>query len=81
MKVDTAAWEFPAIFKFLQKSGGVSDYEMHRTFNNGIGMIVVVPDNMAQDLMDRLAAMGESAYLIGEVSTRDSDADPQVEWV
>ena len=81
VKIDTAAWELPAIFEFLQKSGGVSDHEMHRTFNNGIGMIVVVPDNIAQDLIDRLAAMGESAYLIGEVASRDSDADPQVAWV
>ena len=81
VKIDTTAWELPAIFEFLQKSGGVSDHEMHRTFNNGIGMIVVVPDNIAQDLIDRLAAMGESAYLIGEVASRDSDADPQVAWV
>ncbi len=78
--VEKSSWEVPAVFKFLQEAGGVSDHEMHRTFNNGIGMIVVVPDNIAQDLMDRLNAMEEKAYLIGEVASR-TDSEPQVEWV
>lgn len=81
VKIDTSAWEFPAVFKFLQEAGGVSDHEMHRTFNNGIGMVLVVPGEIAQDLLDRLAAMGETAYLIGEVAARESDADIQVEWL
>ncbi len=68
--VEKSSWEVPAVFKFIQEAGGVSDHEMHRTFNNGIGMIVVVPDNIAQDLMDRLNAMEEKAYLIGEVVSR-----------
>ena len=78
--VEKSSWEVPAVFKFIQEAGGVSDHEMHRTFNNGIGMIVVVPDNIAQDLMDRLNAMEEKAYLIGEVVSR-TDSEPQVEWV
>jgi phosphoribosylformylglycinamidine cyclo-ligase len=40
---------------------------MMRTFNNGIGMVVVVPDNVSEDLQQRLAAMNEKAFLIGEV--------------
>ncbi|SLM29827.1 phosphoribosylaminoimidazole synthetase [Desulfamplus magnetovallimortis] len=78
--VDRSSWEVPAVFRFLQEAGGVSDHEMHRTFNNGIGMIVVVPENIAQDLMDRLSAMEEKAYLIGEIASR-TDSEPQVEWV
>lgn len=80
VKVEKSGWEVPAVFKFLQEAGEVSDYEMHRTFNNGIGMIVVVPDNIAQDLMDRLNAMEEKAYLIGEIGSRIG-SEPQVEWV
>ncbi len=74
------SWEFPPIFNILQKEGQVPDHEMHRTFNNGIGMVIIVPDNAAQDFMDRLAAMNEKAYLIGEVEAREKDEE-QTKWV
>ena len=61
------SWEVPPIFSFLQKAGNISEPEMMRTFNNGIGMVVVVPDNVSEDLQQRLAAMNEKAFLIGEV--------------
>ncbi len=78
--VEKNSWELPPVFQFLQKAGSVSDHEMHRTFNNGIGMIVVVPEAAVQDVLDRLAAMNEKAYLIGEVAARE-ESEPQVEWV
>jgi len=74
------SWEVPPIFKFLQDAGGVEDHEMHRTFNNGIGMIAVVPEGSAQDFMDRLNAMEEKAYIIGEIASR-TESEIQVEWV
>ena len=74
------SWEIPPIFNILQKEGEVPDSEMHRTFNNGIGMVIIVPDNAAQDVMDRLAAMNEKAYLIGEVEAREKDEE-QTQWV
>ncbi|MCF6247209.1 MAG: phosphoribosylformylglycinamidine cyclo-ligase [Desulfobacula sp.] len=74
------SWEVPPIFDILQKQGQVPDHEMHRTFNNGIGMVIIVPDNAAQDVMDRLAAMNEKAYLIGEVEARKKDEE-QTQWV
>ena len=61
------SWEVPPIFSFLQEAGNISEPEMMRTFNNGIGMVIVVPDNVAEDLQQRLAAMNEKAFLIGEV--------------
>jgi len=78
--IEKDSWEVPAVFKFLQQAGSVSDFEMHRTFNNGIGMIVVVPDSAAQDVLDRLAVMKEKAYLIGEIGVRNG-SETQVEWV
>jgi len=78
--VNQASWERPKIFDVLQKEGKVSDQEMHRTFNNGIGMVVVVPEKSAQDVMDRLAAMDEKAYLIGEVQARENN-EVQTLWV
>jgi len=74
------SWEIPPVFTFLQKAGNVSDVEMMRTFNNGIGMVAAVPDNIAQDVLDRLAATQEKAFLIGEVAERKSDEE-QFEWV
>lgn len=74
------SWEIPPVFKLLQDAGGVEESEMHRTFNNGIGMIAVVPESSAQDFMDRLNAMEEKAYIIGEIASR-TGSEVQVEWI
>jgi len=74
------AWEIPPIFRILQKEGSVPEIEMHRTFNNGIGMVVAVPEKSAQEVMDRLGAMKEKAYYIGEVESRAVN-EPQTQWV
>ena len=78
--VHKETWEIPPVFKILQKEGSVSDSEMQRTFNNGIGMVIVVPDESAQEVMDRLEAMDEKAYFIGEVESRENN-ETQTQWV
>ncbi len=78
--INQSSWEVPPVFQFLQKAGDVSEDEMHRTFNNGIGMIAVVPENSAQDVMDRLGAMEEKAFIIGEIASRKG-SEKQVEWI
>lgn len=65
--VQTELWEVPPIFKFLQQAGKISDLEMRRTFNNGIGMVAIVPPDATADVLQRLDAMKEKAYLIGEI--------------
>lgn len=74
------AWEVPPIFKILQKEGAVPEAEMHRTFNNGIGLVVVVPEKSAQEVMDRLGAMNEKGCYLGEVESR-GDNETQTQWV
>ncbi len=74
------AWEVPPVFKILQKEGSVPDFEMQRTFNNGIGMVVVVPEDSAQEVMDRLGAMHQDAYFIGEIKSRENN-EAQTQWV
>jgi phosphoribosylformylglycinamidine cyclo-ligase len=69
------SWEVPPVFKFLQATGKISDSEMMRTFNNGIGLIAVVPDSAVQDILDRLGGMKEKAYVIGEIVERDKSAE------
>jgi phosphoribosylformylglycinamidine cyclo-ligase len=74
------SWEIPPVFQLLQKEGGVSDMEMHKTFNNGIGMVLVVPEKSVEEVMDRLGAMEEKAYLIGEIADRINN-EKQTQWV
>ena len=70
------SWEVPPIFPFLQKAGNLPDTEMLRTFNNGIGMIAVVPETVAQEVLERLNAMDKKSYIIGEVIKKKSLQDP-----
>ena len=81
VEIKRGSWEIPAIFSFLKQAGNVEDLEMTRTFNNGIGMIAVVPDAAAQDVVERLAAMNEKACVIGEVVQTKKNAEKRVIWV
>jgi phosphoribosylformylglycinamidine cyclo-ligase len=70
------SWEIPPVFKFLQRAGNVEEAEMLRVFNNGIGLVAVVPENAVADVMDLLSGMKEKAFVIGEIVER-SAADSQ----
>jgi phosphoribosylformylglycinamidine cyclo-ligase len=74
-RIDPTRWPRPPIFGLLQRRGALSDDEMLRVFNCGIGMILVVPREEAEDVTDRLTAMGERAYRIGEIEVKQPD-DP-----
>ena len=65
--IQTGIWDVPPIFNFLQQAGKVSDHEMHRTFNNGIGMVAIVPPDAVADVLQRLDGMHAKAFLIGEI--------------
>jgi len=77
--IQTGIWEIPPVFHFLQQAGKISDLEMQRTFNNGIGMIAVVPPDATADVLQRLEAMNERAYIIGEI-LECKDARERVIW-
>lgn len=64
------AWMRPPLFDWLQRHGRVADDEMHRVFNCGIGMAVIVAAEHAEAAMARLAASGETVYRIGEIRER-----------
>ncbi len=70
-RVDTSAWQRPAIFDWLQEHGNVAESEMLRTFNCGIGMMVIVPAGTEQQAIETLTAAGETAALIGEITAGD----------
>jgi phosphoribosylformylglycinamidine cyclo-ligase len=66
--VDGSAWEVPPLFKWLQRNGEVPSDDMMRTFNMGIGLVIVAARDKAESLMDELAARGgRDARVIGDV--------------
>lgn len=64
------SWTLPPLFQWLQKHGGVADDEMHRVFNCGIGMTVIVSAAMADQAEAELKRLGETVYRIGEIRER-----------
>ena len=67
IKVDKNSYEVPAIFKLIQSKGNIPERDMYNTFNMGIGMSIIVPENEAEKTLQILKEAGEEAYLIGEV--------------
>ena len=63
-------WEMPPLFAWLQQQGGVADAEMHRVFNCGIGMVVIVAPEIAKEAMQQLTAAGETVFQIGSIRAR-----------
>ena len=72
------SWERPPIFPLLEEAGKVEQFEMYRTFNMGIGMVLAVSEQDVEDILARLHGLGETAWLIGEVLSRTEDEE-QVE--
>jgi phosphoribosylformylglycinamidine cyclo-ligase len=75
------SWDVPPIFTFLQQAGKVEALEMLHVFNNGIGLVAVVPEKAVPDVLARLSAMQEKAYVIGEIIERDPDDQKRIQWV
>ena len=78
--IKTDSWDVPPIFHFLQDAGKISDKEMLRTFNNGLGLVGILPADKAQELMERLNAMNEKAFLIGDIVEK-KETDDKIIWV
>lgn len=74
------SWTVPPIFTFLQEKGNIPEEEMLRTFNNGIGMVMVVANDLVADVLLRLQGLREQAYVMGEIVERKND-DPPVVYV
>jgi phosphoribosylformylglycinamidine cyclo-ligase len=72
--IDSTAWKRPPIFNFLMKRGEIPLEEMYRTFNMGIGLMVIVNETKADDICHHFEALGETANIIGEISHHSEDA-------
>ena len=77
-RLDSSRWTRPAIFGWLQKTGNIETAEMHRTFNCGIGMAMIVPQSEAKAALDSLASHGVEAFEIGSIVARGAGAPQTV---
>ncbi len=68
-RINATAWPRPEIFQWLQSEGSIDDTEMLRTFNCGIGLVIIVPSDTAAQAHEMLEASGETVYRLGEVQT------------
>jgi len=71
IRIDQESWSTPSIFTFIQEEGEISDGEMYRTFNMGIGMVLIVSPSDASKVMDELKMARYDSYLIGKVIKRE----------
>ena len=69
-RIDLSSWRLPAVFDWLQQAGNIEQMEMLRTFNCGVGMILAIDAEDEQQCLEELAALGETAWVIGEVVDR-----------
>ena len=65
------SWEIPPLFDLLRDGGNIEELEMYRTFNNGIGMVLIVKKDDVEDMLSRLHGLGETAYVIGSIALTD----------
>ncbi|MPX29316.1 phosphoribosylformylglycinamidine cyclo-ligase [Moraxella catarrhalis] len=73
-QIDTSSWVLPEVFQWLQHGGNIDTLEMYRTFNCGVGFILVVPADQAKQAMNQLTAEGEQVWQIGQIIERTDDA-------
>ena len=66
--IDGSSWQWPAVFSWLQANGNVETYEMYRTFNCGVGMIIALPAEQVAPALALLQAEGEQAWHIGQIA-------------
>ncbi|UCC66225.1 MAG: phosphoribosylformylglycinamidine cyclo-ligase [Deltaproteobacteria bacterium] len=64
--IEKGRWEIPTIFKLIRE-GGVPEEEMWRTFNNGVGLVMVVEPSLAEEVSQKVSDLGEGTFTIGEI--------------
>ncbi|MDG1751875.1 MAG: phosphoribosylformylglycinamidine cyclo-ligase [Thalassotalea sp.] len=76
--IDGKSWQWPEIFNWLQEKGNITTHEMYRTFNCGVGMIIVVPAEQVSNSLEILTAHGEKAWHIGAIAQLQDGAEQVV---
>jgi phosphoribosylformylglycinamidine cyclo-ligase len=77
--IDRSSWDMPPVFDWLKSKGGLDSTEMYRTFNCGIGMVLVVDAANEVECLKQLQLLGEKSWVIGEVATRTNGPAVEIE--
>jgi len=70
LRIDWNSWELPPVFKVIRNTGDISDEEMYRTFNCGIGMVLIVRETDVRGIQDHFSKWDMDARVIGEIAAR-----------
>ena len=76
--IDLSSWQRPAVFNWLQEQGNVDETEMHRVLNCGVGMVVCVGADQADNALQVLKDAGEQPWIIGTIETADASGEAVV---
>lgn len=76
--IDEKSWKWPSVFNWLQEKGNIDTYEMYRTFNCGVGMVIALPQEQVDTALAILKQAGENAWLIGHIEHAEDDAEQVV---
>jgi phosphoribosylformylglycinamidine cyclo-ligase len=79
LTIDTRSWRRPAVFNWLQQNGGIDEQDMLRTFNCGIGMVMLARKEYVKGLISAAASHDIDCYVIGEVT--DGSGPQQVQYL
>jgi len=71
--LDSSTWEIPPIMKLIQADGDIDQSEMYRTFNCGIGMVLIVDSGDDEAIIEKLKALEENAAIIGDVISKEDE--------
>lgn len=74
--IDLASWTRPAVFDWLQQQGNVDETEMHRVLNCGVGMVICVGEDQAEQALELLRSAGEQPWVIGRIEPATEGAEP-----
>jgi len=67
-RFDWASWQLPTVFEWLQETGGIAEHEMRRTFNCGVGFLLIVGRDEAAEVLAEMLEAGEDAWVCGELA-------------
>ena len=76
--IDEKSWKWPSVFNWLQEKGNIDTYEMYRTFNCGVGMVIALPQEQVDTALAILKQAGENAWLIGHIEHAEDDTEQVV---
>ncbi|MDY6843999.1 MAG: phosphoribosylformylglycinamidine cyclo-ligase [Thermodesulfobacteriota bacterium] len=76
--LDKSSWEIPHVFHIIREHGHIDETEMLKTFNCGIGMVLIVPKSECEDILHRIEGLKEKAYVIGKIQKKKVEGEKSV---